>query len=239
LANLRVQLRLAEDVISALDDFERQWDKFVMMMGEIIRLCGEEHLTFWDPQLDELLKKVEAIRLDLASRQELVLPEFRDPLAKFIRTSVRSYSGDLWTLIGVFARDSDGTVVVPIGDDGEPTYEVSQRNFEINTDEARAEVVRRRRILTEDVRKLKVMIEEAERVWAEEHELELEKVHATKVVPLLWSRFKGSTVGRIVWWFGEEPLRKVLLGLLVAGAGVAIPPIRHGVADLIHRLLGR
>src|SRR2546423_218706 len=100
-ANLRIQLRLAENLVSGLDEFVREWDRFVVAMGKIIKLCEDEHLSLWDPQLDELLRKVESIRLDLASRQHIVLPDYRDPLAKILRTSVRMPSDALWSLIGV------------------------------------------------------------------------------------------------------------------------------------------
>jgi predicted nucleotide-binding protein len=163
LANLRVQLRLAENLVAALDDFEREWDRFVGGMHGIIKACDEEGVSLWDPGFDEVLRKAEAIRLDLASRQQTVMPEFRDPLAKFLRTSVRTYSDALWTLIGVSARDSDGTLMLPLAGDGEPLYQVSPQHFEINADEARGEIARRRRILNEDVNKLTIMLEEAQR----------------------------------------------------------------------------
>jgi hypothetical protein len=57
-----------------------------------------------------------------------------------------------------------------------------------------------------------------------------EPVHASATLCLQFStvdvkphepalvRFKESRVGKIVWWFGEEPLRKLLGAALVAGA---------------------
>ena len=200
-------------------------------MHQIIKACEDDGVSLWDPGLGELLRKADAIRLDLASRQQIVLPEFRDPLAKFLRTSVRTYSDALWTLIGVSARDSDGTVMLPLADDEEPLCQVSLRHFEINADEARGEIARRRRILNEDVSRLKIMLEEAERAQDEAHKVELEnvqaaklaqfdveKIRAVKLMPLVWARIKESKIGKLVWWFGEEPLRKLLGAALVAGA---------------------
>ena len=237
-ANLRVRLRLAENLVTGLDEFEHEWDSFVRAMHEILELCEEEHRSLWDPQLDELLKGVEAIRLDLASRMQIVLPEFRDPLAKFVRTSVRANSDALWSLIGETSI-VDGRMMVPIEDDGELRYQVSLKTFEINADEARGEITRRRRILKEDVSRLTIMLEEAERAKGEAHRLELEKSQAAKLSRLVWTRLRESPFGKIVWWFGEEPLRKVLPGLLVAGAAFVIPPIRHGIVALVQWVLSQ
>lgn len=62
--------------------------------------------------------------------------------------------------------------------------------------------------------------------------------------PLVWSppvgrlvRFKQSNVGKFLWWFGEEPLRKVLGSVLLAGVLAAIPPIRHVIANLLQWVL--
>ena len=49
----------------------------------------------------------------------------------------------------------------------------------------------------------------------------------------MWMRLKGTTAGRLVWWFGEEPLKKALGAAVVAVSVWVIPPIRHGVAALI------
>src|SRR2546428_10422885 len=231
LANLRVQLRLAENVVTALDEVEREWDRFATGMHAMVKACEEGGLSLWDPGFEVALRKGETIRLDLAGRQQIVLPEFRDPLAKFLRTSLRTYSDALWSLIGLTTMVSGGTMMVPTEEDGEPIYQVSLRTFEINADEAHSEIVRRRRILNEDVSKLKIMLEEAQKAQDEAHKLELEniqaakltqldaeKAQAVKLMPLIWARLKESRVGKIVWWFGEEPLRKLLAAALVAGA---------------------
>jgi hypothetical protein len=239
-ANLRIQLRLAENLVAGLSEFEGEWNKFVDAMHQIIKVCEEGHVAPWDrEELDELLKKVEAIRLDLASRQHIVLPEFRDPVAKFLRTSVRTYSDALWSLIGEVVTQRDGTILVPIEDDGELIYNVSLKNFEINVGEARAEIARRRRVLNDEVNKLSIVLEEAQRAQDEAHKLDLEKIQAVKLIPLVWARLKESTIGKIVWWFGEEPLRKWLLPLVVAGAAAAIPSIRHGIAAVVQWFLAR
>jgi len=217
-ANLRIQLRLAENLVSGLDEFEREWNKFVEAMKEIITRCEQEDLYLYHLQLDRLLRDVEAIRLDLASRQHIVLPDYRDPLAKFVRTSVRTPSDALWSLIGLSQILADGRVIVPMDDEGHQVYNVSLKNFEINVDEARGEIGRRRRTLNEEVSRLKIMIEESERAQAEAHQLELRSVRSVKVMPLIWARFKESPVGNVVWWLGEDPLKKLLVALFAAGA---------------------
>jgi len=52
-------------------------------------------------------------------------------------------------------------------------------------------------------------------------------------------RFKQSPVGKFLWWFGEEPLRKLLGSLVVAGVLAAIPPIRHAIASLVGWIISR
>jgi len=52
-------------------------------------------------------------------------------------------------------------------------------------------------------------------------------------------RFKQNPIGKFLWWFGEEPLRKLLGSLVVAGVLAAIPPIRHAFAALLQWILGR
>ena len=37
LTNLRVQLRLAESLVTALDEFEREWDRFARRMHAIVK----------------------------------------------------------------------------------------------------------------------------------------------------------------------------------------------------------
>jgi len=66
--------------------------------------------------------------------------------------------------------------MVPIDDDGGRVFKVSVRNFEINADEASGEIVRRRRTLVEDVNKLKIMIEEAQRAADEAQSLAWRRV---------------------------------------------------------------
>jgi hypothetical protein len=218
LTNLRVQLRLAETLVTGLDEFEREWDRFVGAMHEMIKRCEKQGVSLWDdPRLEDGLKNAEAIRLDLASRQHIVLSELRDPLATFVRTSVRTYSHALWSLIG-WTNTVNGRMTVPIDDDGDSVYQVILKKFEINADEAHGEIARRRRTLVGDVNQLKIMLEEAQRATDEAHQLALEKVHAAKLIPLLWAKFKESKVGKVVWWFGEEPLKKLLVALFAAGA---------------------
>ena len=54
---------------------------------------------------------------------------------------------------------------------------------------------------------------------------------------MVLAKVKGSTVGRVLWWFGEEPLRKLLGSLLVGGVLAAIPPIRHVFVALLKWIL--
>ncbi len=239
LANLRVQLRLVEHVLEELDEFDKLWDRFVLGLRKIIKPSEEKGLPLSDPQLDDVLREVDAIRLDLASRQHIAVPDYRDPLAKFLRTGIRTFSNELWSLIGESFTQKDGTLLVPIDEEGESIYKVSLKNFEINVAEAGAEIARRRRVLKEDVRKLTIMLEEAERAHAEAHRLELERVQATALSHQAWTKFRESTLGKIVWWLGEEPLRKWLLGVLGVIVLGLIPPIRHGLGAFLQWVLSR
>jgi len=71
-------------------------------------------------------------------------PTAATPLAKFLHTSVRTFSPALWELIGDAVVDDDGKTLVPVDDDGELIYDVSLRRFEINAEEARTEIARHR-----------------------------------------------------------------------------------------------
>jgi hypothetical protein len=235
LANLRVQRRQLQHDLEELDKFEQVWEEFVRGLGEGIRACQEKRLSFWDPQLDLRLKLVETLRLDLAGRQYTVLTELSDPMGKFLHTSVLVPSKDLLTLFFVVDVDQYGTVRVPIGDFDEERYEASETKFERNAAEARVEITRRRRRLQADETKLTIMLEEAQRAQDEANKFELDKIKAARLMPLVVARLKDSKVGKIVWWLGEEPLKKALIALLVALA--AISPARHWVAGLFHRLL--
>ena len=53
------------------------------------------------------------------------------------------------------------------------------------------------------------------------------------------ARFKESKVGKVLWWFGEEPLKKWLGAAVVAAAGVLIPPIRHAISAFFQWIVSR
>lgn len=196
-ANLRVQIRQAQHRLDELDIFQDRWDEFAGYLHMIIAACEKPPGSFWDPRFDDLLREAEAIRLDLATRHHIAIQDYRDPLAKFVRTSVRKDSEDLWSLIGDTVTGRRGEVLVHPDDGGNDA--VSSRVFELNSQEARAQIVRRRRDLQEEIGTLRIMLEEAE--------------HANKLWPIVWEKVKKSALGRFLWWFGEEPLRKVLGGL--------------------------
>src|SRR6266702_364141 len=221
-ANLRVQIRIAEQALEELTDFERRWARFERVLGATLNGCERGRLSLWGPKLADGLASADDARLDLASRQPALFPDCRDPLAKFLRTGVRTFSPALWDLIGETYVDEDGNdVLVPVDDDGNEIYEVSVRRFEINALEAR-------------VRKQRTMLEEAERAVAEEHARDLEKLRAASLTHLTWHKFREGRLGRVVWWFVEEPLRNLLwAGVL---ALVVVPPIRDTLLALLRWL---
>ncbi len=230
-ANLRVQIRIAEQLRERLNDYEQRWDRFVLMMRAILDACERGRLSLWGPKLADGLKNAEDARLDLASRQPTLFPDCRDPLAKFLHTSVRTFSPALWELIGDAVVDDDGKTLVPVDDDGELIYDVSLRRFEINAEEARAEIARHRHDVEAQVRKQRTMLEEAERAVADEHVRQLEKLRTASVTRLAWDKLKGSWLGKVVWWFVEEPLRNLLWGGILAL--IAIPPVRNAALALL------
>ncbi len=234
-ANLRVQIRIAEQALEELTDFERRWARFERVLGATLSASEKGRLSLWGPKLADGLESADDARLDLASRQPALFPDCRDPLAKFLRTGVRTFSPALWDLIGETYVDEDGNVVlVPIDDDGNEIYEVSVRRFEINALEARAEIARHRHELEAQIRKQRTMLEEAERAVANEHARQMEKLRATSLTGLALAKLRESWLGKVVWWFVEEPLRNLLwAGVL---ALVAIQPMREAVFALLRWL---
>jgi hypothetical protein len=233
-ANLRVQIRIAEQVLEGLTDFERRWDRFVLALRATLAACEKGRLSLWGPRLADGLESADHARLDLASRQPALFPDCRDPLRKFLRTSVRTFTPALWDLIGDTYVNDAGKVLVPITEDGEPVYDVSLRSFEINAQEARAEIARHRHDIEAEIRKHKTMLEEAERSVADQRSHELAKVRASSFTRLAWHSFKLSPIGKGLWWFVEEPLRNLLwAGVL---ALFAIPAIRNAILALFRWL---
>src|SRR6266550_963741 len=231
-ANLRVQIRISEQVLEGLTDFERRWDRFVLVLGATLDACEKGRLSFWGPKLADGLEAADDARLDLASRQPALFPDCRDPLAKFLRTGVRTFSPALWDLIGETYVDEDGNdVLVPVDDDGNEIYEVNVRRFEINALEAKAEIARHRHEVEAQIRKQRTMLEEAERAVANEHARQIEKLRATSLTGLALAKLKGSWLGKVVWWFVEEPLRNLLWGGILAL--IAIPPVRNAALALL------
>jgi len=53
------------------------------------------------------------------------------------------------------------------------------------------------------------------------------------------ARFKDSKVGKALWWFAEEPLKKGLAAVVVAAAGALIPPIRHAISAFFQWIMSR
>lgn len=209
-------------------------DRFVLVLRATLDACEKGRLSLWGPRLADGLESADDARLDLASRQPTLFPDCRDPLAKFLRTSVRTFSPALWDLIGDTYVDDNGKVLVPIDDNEEPVYDVSLKRFEMNAQEARAEIARHRHDVEAQIRKQRTMLEEAERAVADQRSHELEKLRAASLTRLAWHRFKLSPLGKVIWWFVEEPLRNLLwAGVL---ALVAIPPIRNAVLTLLRWL---
>lgn len=88
LTQLRAQKRETEHLLAALEEFEKRWDEFASMLEHVVKLCSESGLAIWSAGVVEAaLRKADALRIDVASRQQEVLPAYRDPLAKFLRTS--------------------------------------------------------------------------------------------------------------------------------------------------------
>jgi len=68
-ANLRVQIRLAEEQLKELGDFERRWDRFVQSLGSVVEAGQKGRLYFWGPKLADGVRNAEDARLDLVAIQ--------------------------------------------------------------------------------------------------------------------------------------------------------------------------
>ena len=143
-----------------------------------------------------------------------------------MRTSLREFSRDLWHLIGDVWMDDNGKMHIPTDEEG-PVYQVSVERFEISTQQASAEIARHRHDLEAQLRWRKTMLEEAQIAVAEEHARDLEKVRSSALARLALDKLRRSSLGRIIWWFVEEPLRNLLWAGIIAL--ITITPLRNAV----------
>ena len=216
------------------------WEQFVGGLGDAIKVCREQHLSLFDPQLDLRLGLGETLRLDMAGRQHTVLTEFRDPLARILNTSVLVPGPYLMQMFFAQTRDvyDEEAVRVPMGPVTE-LYVISEVKLEQNVSEARLEITRRRRRLQADEAKLKIILDEAQQAHSEARQYELDSSRAEKWTTFTWRAFKGSTVGKVLWWFGEAPLRQLLGTAILAGAAATIRPIRDGIGAAFQWVVSR
>ncbi len=226
-------MRETEHLLREFAPFEALWAEFIGTLGTVVAERGNANEEFWHPLGREALRRVEALRIDLASRQQDLLPAYRDPLAKFLRTSVLAYTPDLWELLGRFIYDG-GQVLLPMGYDQQAKYEVDQNRFEISVGEARVEIARRRRELETQLRQQNVLLEETQRAADEAHAraLELQRAQGGGFWKPLWSKLR-----RLFWWFAEEPVRRNLLWLIALIILFAVvPPHGNGLRLAGHGL---
>ena len=228
-ANLRVQIGEAEHTLRELDEFEVIWTEFTKLFGEVVQKCEKELLSLWHPAVEEALKRADGMRLDLSSRQPLVLPDYRDPLATLLRTSLRTFSVPLWRLIGNVIEE-DGRLMVPMGGTGQELHEVSLRRFEITIEESRGELARRRRDLQTYLRRTRASLEEVERAVGE-----------AQIPPIATSPLELPDKVTVRWAVQHVPVSwwLILVGAFVAtfGAGLRvgmIPEVRRIVGALLH-----
>jgi hypothetical protein len=216
-------LRETEHLLAALDEAETLWDEFIQTLGRVVAARADDDTPFWNPSGTEALKRVENLRIDLASRQQELFPAYRDPLAKFLRTTVRTFSPALWELLGRFIYDG-GQMLLPLGIDDETVYKVDLSRFEINAGEARGEIARRRRELQATHRQQNALLDETQRAYDEEHSraLALERARGGH----FWTSFRAK-LKRLLWWFVEVPIRNLLWLIALIIVFAAVPSSRQ------------
>ena len=228
-AGLRAQIREGEHLLQELDDFQQVWRRFTNQLREILQQCEKSRQSLWDPGVEEALRKADALRLDLAARQQTVLPDYRDPLATLLRTSLRSFSDPLWQLIGTHIVEN-GRTLVPIDDDGRELLEVSPKQLEITVAESESELARRRRYLETEIHRNRSSLEEAERLLREQPVATTpgSKLEVPATVTVRWALQHVP----VSWWL-------ILAGALVAAfaAGLRVGMIPQ-VAEIVGAVLG-
>jgi hypothetical protein len=196
LVALKVALREANTALDKLVYFEKLFDQFC----EPLRQAVEQfHGDRWAPEgtvVNAVVLKADAMRLELAEMQEQLLPRHRDPLAKLLRTSLRTDSRALRELLGEVAAV----------DFGDALYLISIPGCERTIAEARSVIAERRHELNADVRRLTATIEEvsSEQGTQRAHELALAQTHASAAVKAqvkkgLWWLFGGGIRTAILW----------------------------------------
>src|SRR5258705_2252264 len=90
LVTLKVQLREAKAVLGKLGDFEKLFDQFCQPLRKAVE---QLHGGRWQPGgtlVNVVVLEADGLRLQLSEMEGLVLPRYRDPLAKLLRTSLRT-----------------------------------------------------------------------------------------------------------------------------------------------------
>jgi hypothetical protein len=200
LVTLKVELREARTALEKLAGFEEMFGEFCRPLVQAVQQFDS---GMWEPEgtvMAVVVANADLARIQLSALQGQVLPKYQDPLAKLLRTNLRTGSRALYELLGVVAAREDMT--------GEPFYVISTSGCARTMAECQGQIDERRHELNADVTRLTATIEEVESEQGRQraHEIALAQTGATKA-------FAAKVKGSFRWLF-EGTLRKVILWTL-------------------------
>lgn len=144
-AELRAKYRALLDQLPAVYGFEALWDRFVDRLRPMVAQIDGEAWNPADERIVADVAAVDAMRLDLYSRQSTTLPAYRDPLNAILYTSLRVPSPTFYRLFGpVITHEEVGSMTLQV---------MSLARFEAQVAEAKADIVRYRLEIEDQIRR--------------------------------------------------------------------------------------
>lgn len=142
-AELRAKYGALLDQLPAVYGFEALWDRFAEHLRPLVAQMDGEAWNPADERIAAEVPAVDAMRLDLYSRQSTALPSYRDPLNMILQTSIRAPSPMLYRLFGPIVQSEELW--------GETLQVMSLGRFDAQVAEARADIVRYRMELLDQI----------------------------------------------------------------------------------------
>src|SRR5690348_12995233 len=233
-ATTRAQIRETEHLLRALERFEHGWDEFEQLFRQIIDACTAANISLWAPPVAKPLRKLEMMRVELDARQQGLLPAYRDPLAKFLRTSVRIFSPPLWELIGEFIYDG-GQMLLPMDDADGTLYALDMTRFEINAGEVKGEIARRRLELEGQLRQQTTLLEEMQSSPSHKPEVTL-----SALIKKCIGKVPFPSLRRFLWAAFVDHIKTsvgvILVALVIGLSSHFFPNIVHALRAQLTRL---
>jgi hypothetical protein len=197
-AEIRANYRQLPPRVMAVNTFEILWDQFVARLRPLVRQLDGQPWNPVDPRIANEVEAIDDLRLDLEGRQSTAIPKYHDPLATILRASLRAPTLTLYEVFGPL--ESHGVVQRPI---------LNYQRFNAQVAEAKADIVRYRRELEDEIQREGIRLRELQDAGA--------SLILATIRSLLWKNATRRTV--------------TVIGALVVGW--LTPPVRAAVAAVV------